>query len=136
MLVFKKAFPILLCLLFFGSGYGGEKYLAVQGKRLLFSLQPAVNAASGATADSWFSADKGLHFIGGMISTVGTGKSVQQFAKTERRKSLLIGAGFSFSLGLVKETHDALQPGNIFSYKDLLADCLGIIMGVILLRAH
>jgi uncharacterized protein YfiM (DUF2279 family) len=38
----------------------------------------------------------------------------------------------SFSLGLGKEIYDHRKPSNRFSYKDLTADIVGIVIGVII----
>lgn len=136
MLLSKKSLLFIIFLFFSVKGYCGEINFAQKQLRISGCVQQLHKTASDSLGDSWFSSDKGLHFIGGMISTVSVGKSMQRFAKTERKKSIMIGAGFTISLGLAKEAFDSLQPKNIFSYKDLLADCLGIAIGIILLRAH
>ena len=84
--------------------------------------------------DPWFSPDKGSHFIGSLICTIGFAKSMQEFSNVKNDKSVYWGTGITFSLGLGKEIRDSFQPGNIFSYKDLAADCLGIGLGIMLLR--
>ena len=85
-------------------------------------------------SDPWFSPDKGSHFIGSLISTIWLAKSMQEFSNVNNTKSIYWGSGLTFSLGMGKEIRDSFQPGNIFSWKDLTADCLGIGLGILLLR--
>jgi uncharacterized protein YfiM (DUF2279 family) len=84
--------------------------------------------------DQWFAADKGYHLIGSIISTAGISNSCMQFADIKKEKSIRIGAGFTFMLGLGKEFWDRNQKDNIFSWKDLSADVLGILIGITLLQ--
>jgi len=84
--------------------------------------------------DRWISADKGYHLIGSIISTTGISNSCIQFADIKKEKSIRIGAGLTFALGIGKEFWDGHQKNNIFSWKDLSADILGILIGTILLQ--
>ncbi len=92
------------------------------------------HAAIENQGDNWFGRDKGLHFVSSMISTVAVGKTAQTFFGNSTQQSLKIGAGFAFALGLGKEVWDSTKKNNIFSYKDLTADILGILTGSILLN--
>lgn len=85
------------------------------------------------TTDRWISPDKGYHLVGSMISTTLIGQLSLNGLETTTKKSQVIGAGMTFSLGLVKEFYDARKPQNKFSWKDLAANGVGIILGVILL---
>jgi len=84
--------------------------------------------------DRWISVDKGYHLIGSIISTTGITNLNIRFAKIENDKSLFIGAGFTLSLGLGKEFWDGRQENNYFSWKDLTADILGILIGSLLMQ--
>lgn len=84
--------------------------------------------------DRWISVDKGYHFVGSLISTTGITNSCIQFADIEKDKSLQIGVGFTFVLSVGKEMWDSRKRQNIFSWKDLSADLLGIIVGSILMQ--
>ena len=85
-------------------------------------------------SDSWWTGDKAQHFAGSFICTVFLGKlSQQQFAYTVPQAQMF-GGGITFALGLGKEIHDARNPNNIFSVKDLVADIAGIAAGIILLE--
>ncbi len=84
--------------------------------------------------DRWFSVDKGYHLIGSIISTTGISKSCMQFADIKKEKSIQIGVGLTFALGLSKEIWDGYKKNNFFSWRDLSADVLGILIGNILLQ--
>jgi uncharacterized protein YfiM (DUF2279 family) len=88
------------------------------------------------TSGSWFSADKGYHIIGSMICTTFIGELSRKRFDTTLHKAQMIGAGTTFSLGLAKEIYDSGKPNNIFSWKDLSANCVGILLGVFLLGVH
>jgi len=84
--------------------------------------------------DRWISVDKGYHLIGSIISTTGISNSCIRFAEIEKNKSIQIGVGFTFAFGLGKEFWDGYHKNNIFSWKDLTADVLGILIGAALLQ--
>ncbi len=87
-------------------------------------------------SDSWFSPDKGYHIVGSMICTTFIGELSRKRFETTSREARIIGAGTTFSLGLAKEIYDSGKTNNIFSLKDLTANCVGIIIGVFLLGVH
>ncbi len=84
-------------------------------------------------SDSFWGADKAQHFMGSLMSTVLVHQILHRSCKRDFRSSRNIAIGFSFSLGILKEIRDSRQPGNHFSWKDLLADVAGIAAGVVLL---
>jgi uncharacterized protein YfiM (DUF2279 family) len=95
--------------------------------------------ALGKEADksgSWFSADKGYHIVGSMICTTFLGELSRRRFDITQQKAQVFGAGTTFSIGLAKEIYDSAKPNNIFSWKDLSANCVGIILGVFLLGVH
>jgi uncharacterized protein YfiM (DUF2279 family) len=84
------------------------------------------------TGDNWLGTDKGQHFLGSMITMIGMTLSFDKFTTATRPASRIYGAGVVLSLGVGKECRDRMQKDNIFSYKDLLADVLGICAGGII----
>lgn len=83
-------------------------------------------------SDSWFGRDKVHHFLtSAFLSGVG-----YYFLHEEQNissvKSQYGGFCFSISLGLVKEVRDGFKPQNAFSVKDLVADILGTVVGIVL----
>jgi len=83
--------------------------------------------------DPWLGTDKAVHFVGSMIATVGSGVFLQGTKQYSRKHAIYVGLGFNFTLGLGKELIDSRQPHNHFSYKDLAANIVGSIVGVLLL---
>ena len=86
------------------------------------------------STDRWIAVDKGYHLIGSIISTTGISNSCMQFVDIKKEKSIRMGAGITFALGLGKEFWDGHKNDNSFSWKDLSADILGIIIGTLLLQ--
>ena len=83
--------------------------------------------------DPWLAPDKGLHFLGSMMVTIAVAKTSQQYLDYPISKSRNFAFAFSFSLGLSKECYDATKPRNFFSWKDLMADGLGTLVGGLIL---
>jgi uncharacterized protein YfiM (DUF2279 family) len=82
----------------------------------------------------FFKPDKAQHFIGSAISTIFLTKfSFTQWnlAQPESKK---FAAMTTIGLGLFKEIMDKNRPHNFFSWKDLCADGMGIIIGIILVN--
>ena len=84
--------------------------------------------------DRWISVDKGYHLIGSLISTIGITNSCMQFADIRKDKSMQIGVSCTFTLGVGKELWDSRKKNNFFSWKDLSADVLGILIGIFLMQ--
>lgn len=111
----------------------------------LFVLSPFnVHGAQPAPQDSvkikfrdpWLAPDKGLHFLGSMMVTVASAKTLEQQFDWSKPKSRKLAVSFSISLGLGKELRDASRKNNFFSWKDFVADCLGTALGRLLLEIH
>ncbi len=85
-------------------------------------------------ADHWFGRDKGLHFAGSLITAAAISNYLQRFSGTGENKSNNIGMVFGFSVGLGKEIMDSRKQKGRFSYKDLIADLVGIICAGVLLN--
>ena len=84
--------------------------------------------------DEWFARDKGMHLAGSFISTGFVMTSGNRLLNIENQKSKIIGVSFTFSLALGKELYDSQQENNHFSYKDLTADILGIVLAIIVFK--
>ena len=85
--------------------------------------------------DAWFAKDKADHLIASAF-LVGLGYyTARKELNYSDPGSKNIGAGFSFSLGLLKELRDQRRRNNFFSLKDLGADILGIALGYLLCSA-
>lgn len=98
-----------------------------------FSIQPdSAQAISTIASDSWLGVDKAVHLTGSMILTAGVSAGLQKLADKSKRKSIVIGFGFTFALGAGKEFWDSGKRGNFFSYKDLTVDIIGACIGAVL----
>ncbi|MBN2102777.1 hypothetical protein JW835_01910 [bacterium] len=79
--------------------------------------------------DTWIALDKFHHFATSALLVCAGSAGIHSLDQS-RSESLACGIGFSFSLGLVKEIRDMKQPDNHFSWKDLVADLLGMTFGI------
>jgi uncharacterized protein YfiM (DUF2279 family) len=80
--------------------------------------------------DRWLAWDKVEHLgISAYLSFVSY-KIYHDFYNNRKESSLYFSSGLTFSLGLAKEVYDEKRPNVKFSYKDLVADILGIGVGL------
>ena len=96
-------------------------------------FQSFATGKNNQVRDSWISPDKGYHIVGSIISTTLVGQLSLRAFETTRQNSQIIGAGASFTLGVLKEVRDSAKPNNKFSWKDLAANGVGIVIGILLL---
>ena len=91
-----------------------------------------VNLNRSDKPDRYFAPDKAKHFMAGMIATIFIYQSFKnQLTPKENR---YLAGGATVSLGVLKEIYDKSKPENHFSWKDLLADALGMGMGFVLVN--
>jgi len=133
MLTFKKFYWMILLILFYWQGAAAaEKF---NSALLLSIVKPdTLQILQKSSGDSWVGRDKGLHLIGSMISTIAISKTSQTFFNNSHDQSLKLGISITFGLGLGKELWDSTKKNNKFSYKDLAADIIGILIGSTLLN--
>jgi putative lipoprotein len=122
-----KILPVFVLLLFLGfvPCFG---QVSAKNDSLIISRKPAETIV-----DKWIAPDKGLHFLGSMMTTIAGAKTLQQNFAFDSRKGRLWAAGFTFSLGVSKELWDSTKPHNKFSWKDLCADVAGMLLGGLIL---
>ncbi len=123
MYVFNKWGLVFLLLLLGIQGVHAQKRVADD------SLQTAPRWQAPVVIDRWIAPDKGLHLLGSMMVTIAATKTMQQEFGVNYRSGMKWAMGFTFSLGVGKELWDSTKPHNIFSWKDLSADVLGIFLG-------
>jgi uncharacterized protein YfiM (DUF2279 family) len=81
-------------------------------------------------SDKWIAWDKVEH-IGVSAFFSGVFYSIfHDFYYNKRESSIYFSTALTFSLGLGKEFYDKRTPPKKFSYKDLVADILGIGLGL------
>jgi uncharacterized protein YfiM (DUF2279 family) len=114
---------LLVCFSFLAQlAYGQECGLSV-------AFHPSHPDTSGIQ-DKWLAWDKVEH-LGVSALFSGTLYSVfHDFYDNDRKSSLYLSSSLTFSLGLGKEFYDRRIPHNKFSYKDLVADIVGIGLGL------
>ena len=133
MLIFKKIQWLILLIIFVWQGaVASEKF---HRSLLSYSVRSdKLQTLKKKSGDSWIGRDKGLHLVGSMISTIAISKTSQTFFNNSHDQSLKLGIGVTFGLGLGKELWDSTKKNNKFSYKDLTADIVGILIGSVLLN--
>ena len=82
------------------------------------------------TSDRWLAWDKVEHFGVSAYLSVVSYKIYHDFYHNHKESSLYFSFSLTFSLGLGKEVYDERRPNGKFSYKDLVADVLGIGVGL------
>jgi uncharacterized protein YfiM (DUF2279 family) len=136
MLNFRVLFLLFLTVSISVNTFASENCSGQQAlqKRLSVFVQSQLVEKKTAKHDPWIAGDKGRHFIGSMICMAGTACFMKRFANKNTNRSAAFGMGLTFSFGLSKEIWDSTKKGNHFSYKDLIADVLGIIAGSVLVK--
>lgn len=90
--------------------------------------------SDSTNVDSWFSRDKGLHLVGSLIGTTLISNINRNTFNIKNYKNKTISAGVTLSIGCFKEIIDSTQKNNKFSWKDLMADFIGIAIGLVILE--
>jgi uncharacterized protein YfiM (DUF2279 family) len=81
-------------------------------------------------SDKWFAGDKLEHLgVSAFLSGVSY-RIFRDFYHNKKESSIYLSATLTLSGGLGKELHDLKAPGGKFSYKDLIADILGVGLGL------
>ena len=80
-----------------------------------------------ADDDPWLGKDKAIHFASSTSLAAG-GYVLGLRATKSRADALLLAGGFSFGLGIAKETWDLMGHGDP-SWKDLTWDAIGSLVG-------
>ncbi len=83
-------------------------------------------------SDKWFAWDKVEH-LGVSAFLSGVSYSVfRDFYNNKKESSVYFSVTLTFNLGLGKELYDKKTPQGRFSYKDLVADIVGIGLGLLI----
>ena len=98
------------------------------------TLDPAPDSTrTDQIVDPWFGFDKVQHFTFSFLWTLSSQYVIETKMEIHNNRTIYYSAGSAFSIGLLKEFHDKDKPGGFFSKRDLIADGLGIICGVIII---
>ncbi len=82
--------------------------------------------------DRWLAWDKVEHLGISAFLSATSYKIYHDFYHNHKKPSLYFSSSLTFSLGLGKEVYDQKKPNGKFSYKDLVADILGIGLGLLI----
>lgn len=85
-----------------------------------------------APPDQWLAVDKLQHLVFSAHLTLLSYQVARQSYYNTATTSRIESAMLVLSLGVGKEVWDSKKPNDKFSYKDLVADALGIGLGLIL----
>jgi len=127
MFLFKYFFLLLALwsLVYVQIGMAGEKSTKTEFQQRLLSPK--------STADSWFGEDKFKHLMASAL-IVGLSYNIARYDfHNPKPNAVMLGCGISISAGITKEIWDLYRPGGIPSYRDLIADIVGVAVGVFLM---
>ena len=84
--------------------------------------------------DDWIAIDKVQHFSYSLFISLGFQYVLVNKMNNTEKSSLPISSAFSFSTGLLKELNDKKGKNGFFSFKDMVANFVGILVGVIIIN--
>jgi putative lipoprotein len=84
--------------------------------------------------DPWFGSDKVQHFFASAVLTSFGFFIMREPLDSSENNALYFGSGFSLSFGVGKEIYDWKSKKGNASYKDLVADILGIGFAVLIFK--
>ena len=84
--------------------------------------------------DDWIAIDKVQHFSYSLLISLGCQYVLVNKMKNTEKFSLPISSAFSFSTGLLKELNDQKGKDGFFSFKDMVANLFGIMVGAIIIN--
>ena len=84
--------------------------------------------------DDWIAIDKVQHFSYSLLISLGCQYVLVNKMNNTEKSSLPISSAFSFSAGLLKELNDQKGNNGFFSFKDMVANFVGIMVGAIIIN--
>lgn len=101
------------------------------GTAAIHETGPSGRPLHRQTEDPWFGFDKVQHVSFSFLWTLGTQYVVVNKGRLSEPQALPISVSTSAALGLSKEMYDLhWGPQRLFSYRDLVADGVGILLAV------
>lgn len=89
-----------------------------------------VRSVSSPTPDRWWGQDKLQHVVVSSLWTLSTQYVLVNKAGWSKSGALPVSATAAAVVGLAKERYDASRPGGTASAKDLVANAVGIGLGI------
>ena len=84
--------------------------------------------------DDWIAIDKLQHFSYSLLISLGCQYILVNKMNNTEKSSLPISSAFSFSAGMLKELNDKKGKNGYFSFKDIVANVGGIMVGAIIIN--
>ena len=84
--------------------------------------------------DDWIAIDKLQHFSYSLLISLGCQYILVNKMNNNEKSSLPLSSAFSFSAGLLKELNDKKGKNGYFSFKDIVANIGGIMVGAIIIN--
>ena len=84
--------------------------------------------------DDWIAIDKLQHFSYSLLISLGCQYILVNKMNNTEKSSLPLSSAFSFSAGLLKELNDKKGKNGYFSFKDMVANVGGIMLGAIIIN--
>jgi uncharacterized protein YfiM (DUF2279 family) len=123
---------LLIVVLFSITGYSQEINIVKISRSHMDKYIETNFDSKKSYQDAFFAHDKLKHFIGSMITTTFLYKLSEENFKWNQKNSLFFSFGMTASIGVGKEIYDLKKQKGQFSWKDLLANGLGIATGILL----
>ena len=84
--------------------------------------------------DDWIAIDKLQHFSYSLLISLGCQYILVNKMNNTEKSSLPISSALSFSAGMLKELNDKKGKNGYFSFKDIVANIGGIMVGAIIIN--
>ena len=84
--------------------------------------------------DDWIAIDKLQHFSYSLLIALGCQYILVNKMNNTEKSSLPLSSAFSFTAGLLKELNDKKGKNGYFSFKDMVANVGGIMVGAIIIN--
>ena len=85
--------------------------------------------------DKWFAVDKAQHFTYSCLISLGCQYVLVNKSNNTESESLPVSTALSFAAGLSKELNDSRGKNGFFSVKDMIANCVGLIVAAAIINS-
>ena len=127
---------LILIMLFIGVLLGQEHIINIDGKHnpLSYLNDHKTEKKKLKIRDNWFAIDKVQHFSYSCLISLGCQYVlVNKFENTENA-SLPVSSALSLGAGLLKELNDSRGKSGYFSFKDMVANMVGIALAILIIN--
>lgn len=134
-MVYRSKFilPFLIISFILGKEIIAGDFLSLHRTRL-FVVQFNQNDSISYHSEPFLKTDKAKHFIISIMSTAFIHQLCNKNLDINSNDSKVIAGSITIGLGVLKESWDKYRKKREFSWKDLIADAAGIVVGFILIN--